>query len=1334
MQTFYKIIAILTAIAVLTMIAPNFQKSDAAVVDFSDYIQIDYDIWDGTYDFSWFETPAAENEYILNSAAAFAGFCLLTGDYSSETILLPTEQVQYLEQAETWSDCKITLTTNVKLDNFITGIGTFNGVLNLNNNCVCIGTTLFETIGAEGVIKNGCFTGNVKMADGEKIATEFNLINTNNGEISDVKFFWSDVGCKNCVFTFCNNNTGVMKAIHSIEGMYALNRIVYQNSGLIDGYTIEFVRELGYVCTNSTSAGRSNYAVSHIYSNSGEIKNGTIVSHSSGANDDCNLFYSYVIIYNNEGIIDNITINSCCFGVNYGLYFVRTNTQNGVVKNLNFDLTMKARNGQAGEFFIVYDNKGVLSDSVFQIKSDLFARGLFGSLTNLGANTRSSMQMGVLSESECSEKQIQNCNIKVEFLNNSVTNIPNMSLFSGYAIVDSTIEVTGLQYLMANGLDAPVIPMHVINSKIYLDYIYGKSSITEGNIIRGCIKDSEIVIDKYKGYNISCFGTSIFNSDLTIGCIADYVPQNGLFAFRVYDSDIVIKRATDTVGNLFGSDSQNSNYSITYGGSFNFVSSANYSYRNLQNCNVYIYFDNDASGAFNTLFQQCSLSSGTTGYAAVSISDTFIYIGPMPNNVYLQGPALIEGSSVYSYTGVFTPTTTPTEGIVLIAPHVNVNNSKALLNGFSIINARGENTGEQALPKNCYIDVDLYFANTGNVKYVSVLRPLAQCDANSVGNVFNIDVYDSNGSELNMPVYAYMTRFPHELNISDTIFRSNTKSPKSALVSFSEQYGGWQQVIEYNKLSISNCVFDLPNAKTTTETAGLIQATNLVDAGTIDDESSVFCGILQSLNMYNIHNNFVPEGQSVAYRRYDANTRLNSYQFIDSIYNSSDSGNTMTYVQYLVDDMNVVFTSENDAVDDTVYYSSDADIYGELAYLLDKGDTAARTYSWTVGEKSCSFYDILANKIVATCSYDTIPRYLSKYQAMNDTANLKPVFKATVDNSCTGGSVQLVGIASSVTNELTDIIYSKNEAYIVKAEEPIPKYAFVSAMETIDGVSNAIASIPRSRALSDYTISGYTMPYSDVIISPVFQRFYTISVNLTGQKTHANVDPSVSEAFENIDVSFDVNVDTGYVLTDLAWNETMFSEPYDGQGFTMPAQDVIVTGVVKKVASPVPTAPVKPVRPKVDRYSVDCFVEGEGELTASHYYTTEGTIVEIYPVAAEGYKLVNIESTVDFEGSSFEMPARDVEITAVFEKINNNETNEPVIPGTPFIPDTPVIPDEPDETVVPDEPDEIIVPDEPDLEKEEDTDNPKTGHQMKLLFAYLLAAAVGTIVCRKKLM
>ena len=1331
---FYKIIAVMTAIAMFAMVAPTFQKSDAAMVDFSDYTRIDYDVWDGTYDFSWYETPASENEYILGSAEAFAGFCLLTGDYSAETVLLPTEHAQYLGQAETWSGCKIMLMINVKLDDFVTGVGTFNGVLDLNNNCVCIGTTLFDTIGSDGVIKNGCFTGNVKMADGEKIATEFNLINTNNGEISDVKFFWSDVGCKNCVFTFCNNNTGVMKAIHSIEGMYALNRIVYQNSGLIDGYTIEFVRESEYVCTDPTSAGRSNYTVSHIYNNSGEIKNGTIISQNSGANDNCNLFYSYIIIYNNEGVINNITINSDRFTVNYGLYFVYTNAQNGIVKNLDFNFTMKASNGQVGDFFVVYDNKGVLSDSVFQIKSDLFNRGLFGSLTNLGADIWPSMQTGILTERESSEKQIQNCNIKVEFLNNSVTNIPNVPLFSGYAIVDCAIEVTGLQHFMTNGFNAPIIAMHVINSKIDLDYVYGKSSITEGNIIRGCIKDSEITIDEYKGYNISCFGTSIFNSDLTIGCIMDYAPQNGLFAFRVYDSNIVIKRATNTVGNLFGSDSQNSNYSITYGGSFNFVSSANYSYRNLQNCNVYIYFDNDASGAFNTLFQQCSLSSGSTGYAAVSISDTFIYIGPMPNNVYLQGPALIEGSSVYPYTGVFTPTNTPTEGIILIAPHVNINNSKALLNGFSIINAYSDNGGRQALPKNCYIDVDLYFASTENAKYVSVLRPLSQCDTNSVGNVFNVDVYDSDGNELNIPVYAYMTQYPHELDISNNIFRSNTKSPKSAFVSFSEQYGGWRQVIEYNKLSISNCVFDLPNAETIVETAGLIQATNLVDSGTINDESNVFCGILQSLNMYDIHDNFVPEGQSVAYRRYDTNTRLNSYQFMDSIYNSSDSGNTMTYVQYLVDDMNVVFTSENDAVDDTVYYSSDADIYGKLAYLLDKGDTAARTYNWTVGEKSCSFYDILANKIVATCSYDTIPCYLSKYQAMNDTANLKPVFKATVDNSSIGGSVQLVGIASSATNELTDTIYSKNEAYIVKTEESIPKYAFVSAMETIDGVSNAIASISRSRTLSDYTISGYTMPYSDVIISPVFQKFYTISVNLTGQKTHANVDPSVSEAFENTDVSFDVNVDAGYILTDLAWNETAFSEPYDGQGFTMPAQDVIVTGVVKKVASPAPTAPVKPVRPAIDRYSVDCFVEGEGQLTASHYYTTEGTIVEIYPVAAEGYKLVNIKSTVDFEDSSFEMPARDVEVTAVFEKINIDQPSEPIIPDIPIEPDLSVTPDEPDETVVPDEPDEIIVPDEPDLEKEEDTDNPKTGYQMKLLFACLLAATGGMIVCKKKMM
>lgn len=163
------------------------------------------------------------------------------------------------------------------------------------------------------------------------------------------------------------------------------------------------------------------------------------------------------------------------------------------------------------------------------------------------------------------------------------------------------------------------------------------------------------------------------------------------------------------------------------------------------------------------------------------------------------------------------------------------------------------------------------------------------------------------------------------------------------------------------------------------------------------------------------------------------------------------------------------------------------------------------------------------------------------------------------------------------------------------------------------------------------------------------------------------------------------------------------------------------------------------------RYSIDCFTEGEGTLTASHYYTTERMLVEIYPVPAEGYKLVRIDSSYEFEGNSFEMPAKDVTITAVFEKIDDAETptanpddtantnteaaaieriDEPAVPEVPTTPEVPAdvvagVPETPDNTPV-------------DVDNAAFKVNPNTGLGVGVTAAVLFAAAGCAIVFRKR--
>ena len=114
--------------------------------------------------------------------------------------------------------------------------------------------------------------------------------------------------------------------------------------------------------------------------------------------------------------------------------------------------------------------------------------------------------------------------------------------------------------------------------------------------------------------------------------------------------------------------------------------------------------------------------------------------------------------------------------------------------------------------------------------------------------------------------------------------------------------------------------------------------------------------------------------------------------------------------------------------------------------------------------------------------------------------------------------------------------------------------------------------------------------------------------------------------------------------------------PIEGNSFVMPAQDVTITAVFEQIAVE-------------ETYQITVDAMENGTIQVDKAEAKEGEQVNVTIVPNEGYQLQEgslMANGTPIEGNSFVMPAQDVTITAVFEKIPSTvvtEVLESVIAG-----------------------------------------------------------------------
>lgn len=140
---------------------------------------------------------------------------------------------------------------------------------------------------------------------------------------------------------------------------------------------------------------------------------------------------------------------------------------------------------------------------------------------------------------------------------------------------------------------------------------------------------------------------------------------------------------------------------------------------------------------------------------------------------------------------------------------------------------------------------------------------------------------------------------------------------------------------------------------------------------------------------------------------------------------------------------------------------------------------------------------------------------------------------------------------------------------------------------------------------------------------------YKISVE---ESENGTVIPSALSAYEGEQVSLEVRPDENCRLAELRRN----GEAISGMTFIMPAEDVTIVSVFEKI-----------------QYAITLERPEGGTLTADKQGAAVGETVTVTAVPESGYALLQGGIFVNgeaIEGNSFEMPALDVRISAVFTK------------------------------------------------------------------------------------
>ena len=206
--------------------------------------------------------------------------------------------------------------------------------------------------------------------------------------------------------------------------------------------------------------------------------------------------------------------------------------------------------------------------------------------------------------------------------------------------------------------------------------------------------------------------------------------------------------------------------------------------------------------------------------------------------------------------------------------------------------------------------------------------------------------------------------------------------------------------------------------------------------------------------------------------------------------------------------------------------------------------------------------------------------------------------------------------------------------YSINVVQPANGSVSASATSATAGTTIELAATPSEGYTLDYfTLDGeringdtFIMPARNVEVSAVFTaNAYSITVV---QPTGGTVSASATSATAGTTVKLTANPAEGYTLDYF----TLDGARINGDTFIMPARNVEVSAVFTANA-----------------YSITVVQPTNGTVSASATFATAGTTIELTATPAEGYTLDYF--TLDgarINGDTFIMPARNVEVSAVF--------------------------------------------------------------------------------------
>ena len=206
--------------------------------------------------------------------------------------------------------------------------------------------------------------------------------------------------------------------------------------------------------------------------------------------------------------------------------------------------------------------------------------------------------------------------------------------------------------------------------------------------------------------------------------------------------------------------------------------------------------------------------------------------------------------------------------------------------------------------------------------------------------------------------------------------------------------------------------------------------------------------------------------------------------------------------------------------------------------------------------------------------------------------------------------------------------------YSINVVQPANGSVAASATSATAGTTVKLTATPAEGYTLDYfTLDGeringdtFIMPARNVEVSAVFTaNAYSITVV---QPTGGSVAASATSATAGTTIELTANPAEGYTLDYF----TLDGERINGNTFIMPARNVEVSAVFTANA-----------------YSITVVQPANGSVAASATSATAGTTVKLTATPAEGYTLDYF--TLDGErinGDTFSMPARNVEVSAVF--------------------------------------------------------------------------------------